>query len=577
MAAYTTSQAGNWSSTSTWDDSGPPGDGDTATVAHAVTVDTNTTVGTSPAAGNVVLTCTADLTIATGVQLTLRGDATLNNCGIIMASGSTLEFDSSQAASPGDQDYNILVGTDHNQNSAVVDINGTSGSRCTVQSNGSGGQGYFKNGGYLRGCAVQADYTDFSYIGNATNPSMRPWISSSAGKQFWLKHCTFDYCGDVGGNGSATVYNTNEYADYEVEDCNFANGVGSYDLRFGQNAARDSGTWSFQRNAFGLGPYMYGGSGCTFKDNVIGDSFIRGTGFVPTTFEGNFVYETGGGPSANYDMTDCYFLNTDSSNPHPLQSASEERSVTLDGLVIDVPNGDGQGDAIAGGAPSSAYTLTIKNCILLPTSDGEMSCTLVSLLGGANLTVSINHCTSYGQVVVGETYNSHAGMVSSLKSNIFWGDGVETVYKIHNINGSPNDDVVSAANADYNCGHEVTAGSEGGGYNTPMTGSPGSNDVDADPQFVADTRNIMTWDTALGGNGTTANAVAELMKLNTTGHDSNYTVSALLTWVKAGFKVQNSNLENAGHDSVTIGAMGYEAAAETPTGQIVTTVLVDDG
>ena len=49
-AVRTSTQTGNWSSTSTWGGSAAPGDGDQAVIAagHTVTVDANTTVGKSP-------------------------------------------------------------------------------------------------------------------------------------------------------------------------------------------------------------------------------------------------------------------------------------------------------------------------------------------------------------------------------------------------------------------------------------------------------------------------------------------------------------------------------------------------
>lgn len=47
MTAYASSQNGNWSSTSTWGNAGPPTDGDTVKISHAVTVNTAVTIGTS--------------------------------------------------------------------------------------------------------------------------------------------------------------------------------------------------------------------------------------------------------------------------------------------------------------------------------------------------------------------------------------------------------------------------------------------------------------------------------------------------------------------------------------------------
>lgn len=52
MAVYTSSQTGSWGSASTWGGAGVPGDGDTVVIGtgHAVTLDSDRTIGTSPVA-----------------------------------------------------------------------------------------------------------------------------------------------------------------------------------------------------------------------------------------------------------------------------------------------------------------------------------------------------------------------------------------------------------------------------------------------------------------------------------------------------------------------------------------------
>ena len=87
MAAYTSTTTGNWSSTATWGGSGPPGTGDTATIANGttVTVDVNTTVGNSTSAVGPAITINGSsstigtLIVATGVTLTLQGHDNSSN------------------------------------------------------------------------------------------------------------------------------------------------------------------------------------------------------------------------------------------------------------------------------------------------------------------------------------------------------------------------------------------------------------------------------------------------------------------------------------------------------------------
>lgn len=122
-------------------------------------------------------------------------------------------------------------------------------------------------------------------------------------------------------------------------------------------------------------------------------------------------------------------------------------------------------------------------------------------------------------------------------------------------------DLVSATNFDYNVAYNLLGVESNLEFSA---GTPNSNGFTSDPQFVDDTRNLAAWDTSLGGNGTVANALTELRLRNETGYDTNYVISDLVTWVKGGFAVQNADLEDAGHDSVTIGCCGYTAASSGP-------------
>ena len=112
--------------------------------------------------------------------------------------------------------------------------------------------------------------------------------------------------------------------------------------------------------------------------------------------------------------------------------------------------------------------------------------------------------------------------------------------------------MVSSSHATHNGGFNVATGSNGLGYQGLRfsRGRPGANDVSGDPQFVDSTRSLQTWDGALGGPGTVANALAELRKrTDPKGYNARYTVAALLAWVKAGFAPRNRAYKPA-HDTV---------------------------
>jgi hypothetical protein len=207
MAAYTSSQTGNWSSASTWGGAGVPGNGDTATVNNAVTVDVNTIVGTSPSDQTTIvlqINNPGTLTIATGVSLTVRGNAgghdTSSTSKMTLNAGAILEFDASQATTTTTQyNFNIESGVAGAANGFKLICNGTSGSPCTVRSNAGGGNALFTfDGATDNGGRITATHTNFLRIASST--AIANWV----GPAYSFDHCIFNAC----GNFSATCNNS---------------------------------------------------------------------------------------------------------------------------------------------------------------------------------------------------------------------------------------------------------------------------------------------------------------------------------------------------------------------------------
>jgi hypothetical protein len=98
------------------------------------------------------------------------------------------------------------------------------------------------------------------------------------------------------------------------------------------------------------------------------------------------------------------------------------------------------------------------------------------------------------------------------------------------------------------------------GGNTTYGVNYAAHDFSANPNFLDATRTVATWDSSLGGPGTEAHALAQMLA-GTAG----YTPSALVTWVRAGFAPTNNLFRASGQGGVDIGAIPWQST----TGGIV--------
>ena len=572
-AACVSAGSGDWSTTGNWSScgGGVPGNGDTVTIGHAITVDSNRTVGTSPAEGTVVVTVNSgggSLTIADSVALVVRGAIALNDAGLTLGAASELEFDASAASDPTNQQYELRIGTGHNQTNARLTINGTSGARAIVRSNAGGGNGYITDGTgpWLQGGMLTATYVDFLRVGDSSNSAIR--FSPTGSATFSLTNATFTSGGRLSG-----TYNWGTTCNVTIQNVTMASTQHSTDsLRVENASGYTSGTRLIDGNVFDKQVHFYAGSGLTVTGNYFAATMDSTVGNWASASGNMFEDQNNTPPGA---LSNSYFIDPDATdNPHYMQP-NTSNSQSYSGLVFECPlcvNSTDAGDGVLIPSPGSAITYTIEYSIMLPSNTGVTSGCLFSALGNANASIAANHNTYYVTAntgttpapalgTVGETFNTATGALTSFKSNIAASNGTRTDYLLRNVNGSPNNDVCSFTGCNYNSAYNMAAGSEGKGYNLPVTGSPGANDlVSQDPQFVDPTRDLGTFDAAFcGGGGTHAHAISTLKLKNTASEVAGCTIANALTHVKDGFKVRNIAYKDAGHDGVTIGAMGYQA------------------
>lgn len=576
MAARTSSQNGNWADSSTWGGAAAPGNGDTATVGHVVTVAANATVGHSPGAGDVtqavLVNAGGSVVINSGVTFVCRGDFFCSNSNTVrsldVAAGGVFEFDASAAGVPATARY-VCQGTGHAASGTQPSIRfaGSSGSHCTVRSNAGGANGRFTTTGTYGGL-IEATYTDFTRIGDASNAGFTMTLTGDSLTTF--TNCVFDACGQLTFGGTNIVGATQ----FTMQNCRWKNTAASNCITTTMYNDKTTGTRLIDGNTFDKICYTYAPRECTITNNVFyGNVTMSSTDNEGCVFTGNVIGLAAGADTvqpyaATIDGNYLIYRDSGATNPHFLQVGNYVALTTqaVSNNIFDFIGSDSTGDCILLASPGSAVTVNITNNLVLPNASGQTTGTIFSALGNANITIACNHNTCHvgtgGGAAVGETYTGHAGMLSSFKSNLFW-DTSARGYKL--TDSGVNDavsDLVTSANANYNAGYNLSAGSNLKGYNNLefSSGSPGANDLEGqDPQFIDSSRNMAAWDLSLGGPGTAANALTELLKKNDTGYNSNYNITALLAFVRGGFAPQNTAYRDAGHDGVTIGAFEWQS------------------
>ncbi len=187
------------------------------------------------------------------------------------------------------------------------------------------------------------------------------------------------------------------------------------------------------------------------------------------------------------------------------------------------------------------------------TSGGSCNSTNLATLSFDHNTVNSSGTAENGIFHYGETFAGYPGVVTSVRSNIAWTTPGKTAgVKIIRANQFTIPDEVSAANADYNTGWGLTAGSYGKGYHSTTepgtiamftggvgTATPGAHDIDTNPGFLDRTRNLAAWSTHVGGAGTAVDALSRLATDPTL-------IAPMWAWVRQGFMPTNLALKGQG-------------------------------
>lgn len=353
MSAYTSTQTGNWSAQSTWGGTGPPGNGDTATVAtgHTVTVDGATTVGSSPAdRTTMVLTVsgTGKLVIASGVTLTVNGNAYFNS-GSSGSIANSLEMNA---------DSQYVIGSNAVTNGWVIQggkfakfyIRGTSGHNAVITAAASG-FGALTLVDNSNGCSWDAQYLTVSKMGNSSTIGWRMDVTTantSGGISIILDNVTVDSFG-----GQFFIFATSSTATQDqtisITSCTFTNFASiSNPVQVYFNGSRTGNTMAIKRSLFDstagvLLSSAWGGTvGGSWADaNYLGAAIsVTASGSWPDkrlkVFSNNFVRVPTTGFHVDCSQDSNYWLvDTDGANNGAIFAQAYGGSLTLTNGVID--------------------------------------------------------------------------------------------------------------------------------------------------------------------------------------------------------------------------------------------------
>lgn len=581
-AACITTAPGNWSSAATWAScgGGVPGNGDTATQTHAVTVDVDTTVGTSPSdSTTIVFTNGANLTIAAGVTFTVRGNVVFNY-DISMLAGSKIVADPTQASTRPSAAYIWGPEASHPWGS-LTGTACTSVARCeikTLRSNGDEARARFSdNGQYYNFNRFDVRYMDFTDLGSASLASIYFMLryNDAQALTFDIRNSTFTRCGPIEG----VFYGGDDYFRHinnvwTGSLMNFNLGGGQAGITTGETTI----TGNFFDKSLGDGglwanPY---GVGATVTDNVIAG---LGTFANWATFARNVVFQENAGTTDTgfrNSMTDVFIINESTSNPHFFASNVVEDGVVLDGMILEAAGvGAIDGDGFVFGSLVDPVTGTIKNSLFLPTVLGNSATILSWATSTASKYLNATHNTTAGStnwnhgLFINECVGActPAGMILEYKSNLMWanaplvplwnppvGPGANHIM----YQGTPNDNVladgVATNNTCWNCAVATVGGPANGTmYNVPLSVGqtvPGTNDLNVNPGMADPAnRNIEQWAVTKGQAATIAGAKVALATSPTT------MIADLFNYIRQGYAPTNLALATAAHDGTWIGAV----------------------
>lgn len=425
--------------------------GDTLTINNGVsaTVNVNCTLGTSPAAGNVVVqvgstaTGGAVLTVSSGTIFTVRGDLQLINSGLTMSAGSTYLFDSSLAS--GTPKYRIVGSSASAQANTRIILNGTEGSHVTISKVAGSGNGLIQRyaAGTTAALGFHATFTDFYDLGSSSYnwPNDAVEMNPSAtGQEAYLDHCTFTRVGRVWTPSVATGN------DLWITHSAWYAPLSTAAALYLTTSAPTTGQRMVKNNYFeGQVAFIGTHRGFTVENNMFWQLGFTGYNDFGNfaSFQNNLFWNKAAdnynkvGAAGDTLLNSYVFMDVAGGEPRAFSMGPQggTGAWTSDGTVFDstaaAEDMDGSTTTVL---TSGSYSLAFRRELVLPNSRGKASASLLALHGSASTSgISVEHCTgmvsdntaptttAQAAIYTGASgYIGHSGMLSSVKSNLLW-------------------------------------------------------------------------------------------------------------------------------------------------------------
>lgn len=427
MAARTSSQAGPWELSSTWGGAVPPGDGDTFTANHAITINSAVTVGTG--VDGIIGAGSGTITVQTG-SFTTKGWLFSSTLTLIMEAGTTRSWHGGGA------------GSAYFDQLRKFKANGTSGSHVTVNTTGGVKYGFFFGGAH-NVMEMDCTYTDFSGVGD-----MAGGFFNACGSPFVLTNCTFDNCTKFIHTGSSATDILNVYNNVWSSTRDIIS-----NLRLVGMVAPTGGTLrNISLNSFSHNLEFFGDlTDLVFEDNLVSPA-IPGSVVVEfgqpgtTTTTGiisrcknNVIIGTGWTDGLIYNCVTGRFTRNlthaiagQHMGVHPDQAGTLE----FDNNICETGEDTGAGQVIylPNDGLQPVLTVNIHNNIQIPGPGGVNAQTFLLHTGiPKNLTITINHNNMSTGMIIGSysgaaSYCHRSGMLTSFQSNILKAHSSATSY-----------------------------------------------------------------------------------------------------------------------------------------------------